>query len=589
MGSDKRLLVRQSEMMTTAARPLTHATSTNDALSSSSTSPIECSCSLQVLQDFKRWYRIDPVDSNVEQSALCSKALTTDDLGLNALHHSIQSYSELSTLSSTHNEVNQCPQHIVEFFVKSREGSLACTQTTHDGLFTPLHLCCRSIVPDGITKVIAKANPDAISMQDEEGDTPLHSAFRYGASDEVVKTLVELAYNNYQVDEEECAFAKINEEGESSLHTAISHDASGESVRLLLDAHPQGIWIVNSRGQTPLQVAAEYGRYDIIEVMVESHASIDSVESLLRMKDEIGLTPIFLLWNQVCNISENADSANASATSNLSMEVLECISTLLTSTQCCIEQSASSHENLSDADYLAYHLLQISICLGSNTVPEDYVSFLIKNHPGILRQPDSEGRLPLHLANMRHEEITDDSQHTHFGQFSEHHGELVQSSHLWMDADVDSLKHFVSFDSLDCHQSRQNNQTADSSNSQPTPCRSGGRMAKIILDGYPNAAYLEDKSGKLPFHLAIEAGMPWDEIESLLKINPHAIPKTDPTTGLLPFMMAAQGRSYEPREKLNTVFRLLISSPDVVLSSIERVNDTGSYMPSPPKRRRLEK
>lgn len=115
-----------------------------------------------------------------------------------------------------------------------------------------------------------------------------------------------------------------------------------------------------------------------------------------------------------------------------------------------------------------------------------------------------------------------------------------------------------------------------------------------LLDEYPPAARVKDQAGKLPFHLGIEAGMPWDEIEDLLKMDPCAIRLKDTTTGLLPFMLAAQCSPYQPNGQVDTIFRLLQSSPDVIISLEKQEDqqqpsddDTMSYVPSPAKRRKM--
>lgn len=488
---------------------------------------------------------------------LSLSVLHVENLGLNVLHHIVKSYSELSSLlepySHQHEVRNSYPLHLIEALVRSPGGRQACLQRTKDELLTPLHLCCRSLVPDKVTKMIAFANPEAIATQDEEGDTPLHSAFRYGASNKIINLLIELTYSHFQ-DGDEGPFAILNDDGDSALHIAISHEASAESIQLMLDAYPQGILALNGHDRSPLHLAAECGRYDLIEVMVNSHASIDSIPALLRMRDESGFTPLHVLWNQISEhiVHENVDPV-------MSEEVIECIASLLRSAHC----DVGNTDSLSNGENVAiYDLLLTSIQFGSSIVPGGYISFLIENHPEILRQPDIHGCLPLHIAIMNHKRTSDGIEDDH----AELHGQLIQHSLSFTMKEWDSYKfHNENF---------INTKSANKSDEQ---------IFRIILQEYPSAAFLENHDGKTPLHLAIEYGMPWENIQPLLDINPLAIGIKDPKTGLLPFVSAAVSECYETKDSIDTIFRLLQRSPQLLFSS-EEIDDTLPCQ-SPKKRR----
>lgn len=479
-----------------------------------------------------------------------------EQLGFNALHHSVQCYADSPAANENENETGLKPTHLesIQSILCTSWGRDACLQQTRDGLFTALHLCCRSIVPEEITKAIATANPAAISMQDEEGDTPLHTAFRYGASEEIIQVLIELAYN-YCQDGDCCTFAKVNDDGENCLHTAILHEASGKSVKLLLDAHPQGILTCNGRLQSPLHVACETGRYDIIDVILQSHASIDSVESLLKMRDEVGLTPIFILWSQVCTMEicpvSEADSLP---------EVLECIKMLLSSTEIFEEPSFPGDKTL-----VAYQLLKTAIYLGNTIVPGAYVSFLVKCYPDILVQPDRNGRLPLHLAIIKYQQRSQ--------QHRDNLGiELYQPNNNHVCPSFCICTKVFNDHLQDYHYNNDDTQ-----------------IINILLNANTSAAKMRDNAGKLPLHLAIDAGVSWQGMRNLNQVNPLAIQEEDPVTGLLPFMSAAkaQPNSDHTRDIVNATFQLLRSSPDAILPTLEKSDRHCKLESSPRKRRRI--
>jgi len=161
---------------------------------------------------------------------------------------------------------------------------------------TPLHLACRNTTtPDSIILAISRANPLALDLQDDDGDTPIHLALRYGATDNILQTLIDLAYNqtrhlliandDMDDDEEGIVFAKADyEDGDLPLHVAISHYASIDTIQLLVDAYPQAMFAMNHLQQTPLMIACVCGRYDVVnEVILESDIVSGSISDLLEM------------------------------------------------------------------------------------------------------------------------------------------------------------------------------------------------------------------------------------------------------------------------------------------------------------------
>lgn len=83
-----------------------------------------------------------------------------------------------------------------------------------------------------------------------------------------------------------------------------------------------------------------------------------------------------------------------------------------------------------------------------------------------------------------------------------------------------------------------------------------------VLTLFPRMASQEDGDGRLPLHLAIDAGIEWDSgLEALVQAAPFALSTPDPITGLLPAMLAATAS-----EDLNTTFRLLSSNPMEVMN-----------------------
>lgn len=474
--------------------------------------------------------------------------------------------------------------------------------TSFEAKSTPLHLACRNTcTPEFIILSISHANPLALDLQDDDGDTPLHLALRYGVNENVLRTLIELAYNrtlshlHYDIndDEEDVAFAKSDyEDGDLPLHVAISHDASIDIIQLLVDAYPQGMFGINHALQTPLMVACMCGRYDVVEeVILKSDVVIGCVRDLLEMGgDELGSQPVYCLWEKIVAAkNESGDTVG-------DMEALEIIAKLLTaatSSSTGVFQNSGSEMLVDNHDKQvnchltetgttirgysfdrSYQLLLAGINLGERIVPPEFVSFLIDSHPGILHKVHpSSGCTPLHIAVMQpsHQELF------LLGDYASSSRSAFSIKPARANANNDenipyirTLKDIKIMSSI-------------SPDEDDALLKQSHTILKVILNSYPMAAYQRNHRGYLPFHLAIKACMAWEDgVKDVFMVAPEALRTREPNTGLYPFMLAASvnsvkkidvindERSSEKQEinnSLDGVFSLLRRAPDLVTLS----------------------
>jgi len=475
---------------------------------------------------------------------------------------------------------------------------------------TPLHLACRNTcTPDSIIVSISRANPLALDLQDDDGDTPLHLALRYGVNNDVLQTLIELSYQQtlfhsyYDTDDEEegVAFAKSDyEDGDLPLHVAISHAASIDTIQLLVDAYPQGMFGINHASQTPLMVACMCGRYDVVEeVILKSDVVMGCVRDLLEMGgDELGIgegQPVYCLWeNFVAAKNESSDIGG-------DVEALELISKLLTAatssaTSACQnvgretivdihDKPVNYHKTTTETTFLkysfdqSYQLLLAAINLGEGIVPPEYVSFLIDIHPDIIQRiHPSSGCTPLHIAVMQ-----------------PYHQKLF----LLGDCAVNLSRSTCSMQSVGINKNNDDSippipdfkdvkiTSSISPNGDGSSPKQSNTILKVILESYPMAAYQRDHFGYLPFHLAIKAGMAWEDgLKDVFMVAPEALRAREPNTGLYPFMLAASVNSattidvidddssieeemekQEINDSLDGVFSLLRCAPDLIAIS----------------------
>lgn len=453
------------------------------------------------------------------------QVLTKDCTGGTLLHQLIGCYSSSSTrtvrnvsLANGNNSVigvpsSRCcpPNHVIEDILASPDAVSAIASQNFEGL-TPLHLCCQSItIPDKITISLAKRNPAAIAIQDEEGDTPLHSAFRFGASDEVLKTLIELSFLNsdLQNDDSSC-FGKFDYEGDTPLHKAIFHEASCSSIQLYMDVYPQGIFTTNCKSQTPLHIACEQKRYDVAVAISQSHAILGGIDTLLQIEDCSGLTPTAALWHIFLSSIHEGDR----------MEILQSIACLLLPDVGTLSLSIDEK----DCFYTfaqAHRLMEACIKFGDVVIPDDFVSLLIQKHSKLLCSTDDQGRLPIHKVAMQ----------PSYGY------DCVSTTCCAYTTDGES-----SVGNKECCEPK------------------AGSILNIIYSSYPEGAHQYDNSGKLPIHVALEEGSTWQS--GVKCISKGVLRFSERCTGLYPFMLAAVPANRDPC--LETIFQLLRGCPDLI-------------------------
>jgi len=95
-------------------------------------------------------------------------------------------------------------------------------------------------------------------------------------------------------------------------------------------------------------------------------------------------------------------------------------------------------------------------------------------------------------------------------------------------------------------------------------------LKKIItklLQLYPRAARIRDTTGRLPLHLAAEAGRHWDSgMSALVEAAPKAVNTRDIRTNFYPFMLAATAKNCD----VDSIYGLLRANPENIRGGIVR-------------------
>lgn len=462
-----------------------------------------------------------------------------DDIGHNSLHSIVLRCAN-----------DKAAQELIHQMLSSDSEYMPTAATTpcNEGGWTVLHLCCRNVeVPDDILLNVAKINPSAMAVQDEEGDTPLHAAFRYGASNEILQNLVEIGYRDSNISSSTSIFAIADfEGGDLPLHSAISHNASPEIISLLLDAYPPSICAINSSHFfSPLHIAVECGRYDIVEVITRSHAAMGCVSQLLSMTSRQGHNVLNLLWEQFYTGDDDTD------------EIWECITNLLLDALIDPQTMSSPSRSI----FKPNQVLNSAVALSPNICPVEFVAKFISNYPHLLKQQDSQGRLPLHHAILHYSQppptLTDScfisDKLTNSAPVQEcQDSERKDSSSASIGTDVHSSVTIV--------QEVKDLEDLSTQDLSVSTKSSPNAFINLFLRCFSDGAKLQDNDGNYPLHLAVEANISWEEgLKEIFHAHPDSIHVANKNQ-LLPIMMT---------KSLDCTYHLLRQSPSLFINQFQ--------------------
>lgn len=142
---------------------------------------------------------------------------------------------------------------------------------------------------------ILKLCPDMLTLQNREGDSPLHRACFLDNS-RMVDVLLEADKGRGS---EAKHIAKLqNEEGNTPLHLAVCSGHRPTVKKLVAAVQSDGaILIRNNQDQTPLHVATAHGECDILKELLTGWASYEDVlvaDPEHKLRDGKGMTPLHI-------------------------------------------------------------------------------------------------------------------------------------------------------------------------------------------------------------------------------------------------------------------------------------------------------
>ena len=163
--------------------------------------------------------------------------------------------------------------------------------------FTALHIACQSSNREAVDSLLSMENIN-VTIQDGNGDTPLHEACFHG-HEIIVKILLEKMKTKGETD-----VTKVNIKNNAGLtpfHIAC-REGHFKIVKLLLEACPAAelVNVGDNDKATPLHYACRNDNIDIVNQLMGVKNKEDNISKFLAHKMSDGVTPIHVAAQYGC-------------------------------------------------------------------------------------------------------------------------------------------------------------------------------------------------------------------------------------------------------------------------------------------------
>lgn len=363
-------------------------------------------------------------------------------------------------------------------------------------------------------------------------------------------------------------------EGRTPLHVACDHDAPAVVIQALLQANPGASVLTGTSNMNPLHItcSSQHASVHVVRVLLESgkfeqfsmrdvdgdtplHAAcrcgapIDVLEVLLRanpaavaVRDYEGLTPLLRLWVRYFVILGDDIIESVHGAADLQGELLDAWNKTELLLRCAHHGSLTNnhhHQQQVQRRFLALHAASAVDC------PRLIVKIAARVHVQQLDERDEEGRTPLMIACAAPvfavRDLSDEGYTLEDMIHGDHHAENDAAGATLGDHDA-----------------------SNSTNSTSSSEHHHASVIDILLQANhafaaARGASLTDPSGRLPLHMALEAGKSWNQgVGGLVEAFPESVSIADRSSKLFPYQLAGT------KDALDGTFELLRRNPTLL-------------------------
>ena len=430
------------------------------------------------------------------------------------------------------------------------------------------HTCSRRCPLPEVADALINAYPDALLDVDDKGWTPLHHATRFKATKDIVRLLLRSHLDKG------CASASMRcNKGRTPLFYAIRYDAPDGVMEMLLEANPSAVLEKDREGESPLHHV--WGKYANSVRGTQHMQRYKLIFESMFGQNDTPVCPENIALTKGSELEKRWENANLLLRALFKFplnpkdddpkrpwRILHAVSAI----QChqslfmlaCVLHPEQANEIDTNDLYCntetnsaidASHTLQrrrtvLHFAAASSSHDTNIVSPLLKLNPEAAKFQDNvDGSLPLHLMSENESET-----------YWVHEGfQALYKAYTEGMSTRDKLHRTPLHRAASVISHRQHRHT-------------GGTIIQHLTEKFPDAAKMEDVTGRLPLHYFAESAEVWNQDgEAILAAWPEASQQRagEEAYRRLPLHMAA----CSPDSKTTLIERLVQANPRAVQQS----------------------
>ena len=150
----------------------------------------------------------------------------------------------------------------------------------------PIHLALKFQAHEDLIVALVDAYPEALTLTDEKGRTPLHLAC-------LLKTKSALSVVNYLLDRYPGAAKHRDNRSKVPLHLALKFQAHEDIIMTLINAYPEALKLADGKGRMPLHLACFLKTKSALPVV---NYLLDRYPEAVKCRDIRGKIPLHLAY-----------------------------------------------------------------------------------------------------------------------------------------------------------------------------------------------------------------------------------------------------------------------------------------------------
>lgn len=377
--------------------------------------------------------------------------------------------------------------------------------------------------------------PQATSMRDYNGRTPLHIACEF-ASDQVVFELLAATKVTEVATQRDFNFMR------SLLAEAIVNFRSPDIIETILRSDVSQVGLQDYQGCVPFELFIKINLGRLCSHHHHMGLVSTSTSSNVTNKNEGGVKSfdIFAARGPGTNVDDVMKIASAllEAQDRYHQEGIS---------RSGIKKTSSNQE--------LYETNMLSLAIKNSACPYAFVECILKEKPGLGRSRDREGDLPIHTIFSIKDENTRMYSCDECGT-----SKPTEPLYFFRPAKIRTNRNVLCTKCI--------RDTEISSYIRVKQMEKVNGVVRSLLDLNSYHATVPNKDGDIPLIVALKSGQTWSmgAIQELIKAYPESLSIKDATTGLLPFQIAAVKHNNRfggdgEVQQVNTIFEMLLRWP----------------------------